>query len=276
MPSDCARDAHPSISNIGFSSRQPRRHGEYGSEEIAFTSIVRSARAPSVHQCELCIPMTLTTGSTHGPHRPDWLPTVDVAGPHQLPVLHGASFTRMPTCAGAFSRPISKDRRSSALLHGYVGDLELLRLLKNPARFLALASEHQAVITPDLSLLRGMPVFERQWATWRSRAVGAFFEDRGIPVIPNLRWAELSDLDFVCDGLRNASTICISTQGILRDRELMHILEAGLVQVIKTLGPECVIVYGSCSPRLHVILERVPTSQQIQTDIGRIHSLVGG
>ena len=107
-----------------------------------------------------------------------------------------------------------------------------------------------------------------------SRAVGAYFQNHALNVIPNIRWAEVKDLEFVLEGLPCNSVIALSSQGIMGDSYLTEIFETGLSSVLKALNPSQIIYYGKETKNLRRLcleyqLEIIPT------DISRVHRKVG-
>src|SRR5437016_6119311 len=73
----------------------------------------------------------------------------------------------------------------------YVWDDKLERLWRDPARQIAhfLTAGVGALIEPDFSLWADAPLAEQLWNTYRTRWMGRYWQEAGIPVIPNLNWS---------------------------------------------------------------------------------------
>lgn len=208
----------------------------------------------------------------NSPWKPNWLPSVEIAGESQIPKIFPYVITPGHYFGSGFTRPISRELRKCALMHGYLDDSRLMPMFRKPSRYMSLAIEHEALITPDYSSYISMPRFERILSTWRSRAVGAYFQYRGLNVIPNLRWANLDDLEFVCAGVSQNSTISISTQSLNQDQQLMQTFEIGLQSVMNILQPEVVVLYGGASEDIRNSITRASRLIHLPTDIGRVFS----
>lgn len=197
---------------------------------------------------------------------PSWLPSVEVVGESQFPRIYPVELPEMSRIE-AFTRLRADALSPKTAIHGWVDDYKLVPVRQTPGRYLTKFANYAAVVTPDFSLLRGMPRHERIKAVWDSRAVGAFFQSRGLTVIPNIRWATMSDLDFVLEGLPRNSAVAVSTQGLLRDSISRQIFVGGLSTVIQELRPENLIVYGQIPAEVADVTTSCPHLLTFPTNI---------
>jgi len=200
------------------------------------------------------------------PWKPPWLPNVEVAGTAQMPVLTSSLITQRVQNMQAFTKPAAPDLRASTLLHGFVADHKLRRLVRDPGRYLTLAAEHLAVVTPDLSIRDGMPPHERFHSAWLNRAVGAFFQSRGLQVIPSVRWSTETDLEVMLDGLPCQSAVVLSVQSMVRDFRALQTLSRGIPILLERLAPKQVFLYGQAPEGIAKKLHRVAEVFQFPTD----------
>lgn len=219
---------------------------------------------------------TTTTNSTIrtrwvSPLEPKWMPPTDVAGIEQLPVLPRYEFNTDPTTMVSFIRADVRTDTSTTLLHGYVSDDRLRAIERDPSRYLAKFSQFQAVITPDHSIRRGMPPHARTRAAWIGRAIGSFYSHHGLNVIPNVRWAQIEDLDVVLCGLPVESTIAISMQGLARDPEVLQTLIDGMPIVMNQLRPSTVVTYGVLPQWFKELIPNQTRILNFPTDISLVH-----
>jgi len=209
------------------------------------------------------------------PWIPQWANDFASCAPHGIPIL---APPRQPLTAigvGSSKRPVPPEARRDSILHFYMDDVELNRLYCKPSKVLNLASQHRAVITPDFSLLLGMPEHQRIRSVVQSREIGAYLQAHGIDVIPNIRWSSRLDLDFVLDGLPLGGSLAISTQGIIRNRTLRTILLCGIPVVLERMKPTSVLIYGS---NAFGIKEAFPNDLHVlhfQSDLSAVHSKMG-
>lgn len=200
---------------------------------------------------------------------PNWLPQLEVVGKYQIPQMQHTNAPNFEEVR-AFTRASEISRPEKFALHGWVDDFKLEPLRNNPGRYIKRFSAYAAVITPDFSVLSEMPPQERIRAVWNSRAIGRYFQSRGLTVIPTVRWATMSDLIFSLEGLPKHSTIAISSQGLLRDRGLKRVFINGIGTVIDQLELENLVFYGPTCQEIETTLESVPNVHWFGTDISRV------
>lgn len=208
----------------------------------------------------------------YSPWRPSWLPPVEVSNGHQLPLLTSRDLSEKPLYTTSFIRSDDCANHGSSLLHGYVDDARLNAISKNPSRYLQKFATHLATITPDFSVKIGMPIQDRIRSIFMGRAIGAFLEYHGLAVVPNIRWAERSDLDFVCEGLGQNGTIALSTQGLLSDKVLLNNFESGLPKILEILKPCQIILYGTATSNFYNLVADCHVIE-FPTDRHRVHLL---
>lgn len=83
------------------------------------------------------------------------------------------------------------------------------------------------------------------WNIFRSRTIGAWLQQKGIKVIPNIRFGDKRTFDCCCDGISKHSVIVIGSLGCLKYKEYRATFEEGVRHVVDILGPETIVFYGS-------------------------------
>lgn len=126
----------------------------------------------------------------------------------------------------------------------YMHDVAFKQILTSTSKYLNELSKYKAVISPDCSLYRDMPLCLQITNTYMNRAVGFYFQKNGIYVIPNVRWGDERSFEFCFDGLPINDIVCISTHGCIRGYENKYYFKLGLEQMLKILKPQVVLVYG--------------------------------
>ena len=204
--------------------------------------------------------------------RPGWFPDVAVTGIQSMPVLGPCDLGDEQYSLTSFLRMKRDVDMSSMVVHGYAYDSRLRSLYTNPARYLSKFSQFAAVIAPDFSMYRSMPQHERVKSSWASKSVAAYYQTHGLKVVPNVRWSEIADLDFVLEGLPSDSTISVSTQSITRDPQSFKVLREGIPTVIGSLRPKRLIVYG---PLPTLLQDEIGTQTRLlhyATDCACVHT----
>ena len=213
---------------------------------------------------------THTGRHTTSPWSYDWFPRVPVTQSNQFPIFEPVHLPIEPRYATSFVRSDDCPSHRTSLIHGFVDDTRLKRLLSNPGRHVSRFADHLGVITPDFSIMLGMPIYDRMRSVHLSRYVGAYWQLHGLRVIPNVRWADPNDLEFALEGLPSESTIALSTQSLHSDWLLHKNFEEGLVELLETICPLHIILYGKPTKNFYSIigLHRVSV---LPTDKCRVH-----
>ncbi len=150
----------------------------------------------------------------------------------------------LPVRLISFSKAV-KGTDFSAWVHFYEDDVAFERLWNNPQRYLPILQRYEGVITPDFSLYRDMPLAMQIWNIYRSRAIGHWLQNNGIPVIVNVRWADYRTHRLCCAGVPKHSVIAVGSHGCIKIHREQEYFVKGLEYAVTELKPETILVYGS-------------------------------
>lgn len=144
-------------------------------------------------------------------------------------------------------------RSKHGYLHFYVHDCRYGGILTNTRKYDDLISQFDGIITPDPTIVIGMPHCIQAASTYMNRAIGYYEQCRGINVIPNVRWGDPSTYDFCFLGIPKHSVVAISTHGaVARDKASGNLLrryfKQGLKEMLDVLEPTDVVVRGFMPP----------------------------
>lgn len=182
----------------------------------------------------------LTTGF------PDWYPNWWPVEPEtQMPVLEVPRFDTVPGSATAFDKRGKASSPESTLLHFYVADRKLRSQVTRPQRFVEPFSHFWGITAPDFSIRAGDPKDMRMIAVRLSRMVAAFYQSKGIRVVPHIRWCDSRDYSFCFLGVQSGSTVSVSTHGLWRHQTLRKSFLDGLNVLCERLSPPVLIVHGA-------------------------------
>lgn len=142
-------------------------------------------------------------------------------------------------------RYINHATENSNWIHFFGFDEYLEDVWENPEIWAKQLKRFSGVISPDLSVCRDMPFPQQLYNTYRNRVLAHFFAQQGIPIIPNIRWADERSLEFVFEGIDRNSTVCVSTSGMLAHTSDRECFRRGFDAMVKTMTPSTILVYGS-------------------------------
>lgn len=191
-----------------------------------------------------------------------WLPPFGSEGTEAIPMLQ-----RQPPTINRFSRLIPFEKRNSvnpseqSLIHFFVADEKFRPLALNPAPYIHGLSRFTAVATPDFSMHRDMPRHRRISSVWANRAIGSYFQSRGLHVIPTIRWSMKSDYDYCFAGIPKGETVVVSNHGCWRSQDDKYFFMHGFEEMLTVLSPARVILHGS---QLSGSIERLQPECEIE------------
>ena len=151
---------------------------------------------------------------------------------------------RKPHKLIAFSKAVhSADY--DAWVHFYEDDTVFERLWNRPNTYLPILKKFKGVISPDFSVYRDMPLVMLQWNIYRSRAIGFWLQENGIPVIPNIRFGDDRTFELSCAGVNRHGVIAVGSHGCIKLLNERKYFKNGLKHVIDALEPTTLVVYGA-------------------------------
>lgn len=124
-------------------------------------------------------------------------------------------------------------------------------------------SEYPGIISPDCSLYLDMPLCLQIANVYMNRAIGHYLQEKGLYVIPNVRWGD--ERTFTIDilpekvaflGIPKHSIVSIGTYGCVKSKEAKYYFREGLRAMLDELEPEVVLVYGSMPKQIFDGLEK--------------------
>lgn len=134
----------------------------------------------------------------------------------------------------------------------YEHDYNFAQILKNPEELVREFSEFPGIVTPDNSVYVDSPLTVQIANVYRNRAIGHFYQRKGIYVIPNVRWGDersytkcILPEKFAFLGVPKDSIVCIGTYGACKSPEEKYHMREGLKAMLDELVPQTVLVYGA-------------------------------
>lgn len=141
-----------------------------------------------------------------------------------------------------------------AFMHFFLDDYHFESIWNKPERSVDKVQIVSGALTPDFSVLTGMPKATQLYQVYRSCWVGCFWQSQGITVIPTAQWAEPDTFEWCFAGIPFGSTVAISALGIKQDE--VAAFDIGLNELMKQKYPSHLLVYGELPgfvPYTHVV-----------------------
>ena len=169
----------------------------------------------------------------------------------EIPSIEAPENIRIPKSLTPFSKRKYVESKDTAICE-YEHDIRFANLIYSTREQVAEIKQFSALITPDCSIYRDMPLCLQITNTYFNRAVGAFFQENGAYVITNIRWGDERSYTtcelpekFAFLGAPKKSIVSIGTYGCIKGAENKYHFKAGLEAMLQELEPKVVLVYGS-------------------------------
>lgn len=146
-----------------------------------------------------------------------------------------------------YARTLAKESADVGI-HFFLDDYQFERVWRQPEAYTETLRRFSCVLTPDFSTYSDMPMPMQMWNVYRSRAVGRYWQDQGLTVIPTLQWAEPSSYAYCLTGLPEGATVAVSTVGVRKDPMAVALWRRGMEQALEWVHPERVLHYGPRIP----------------------------
>ena len=166
----------------------------------------------------------------------------ETAGDYGIPILEPCD--AKPKDLLAFNYVMSQKFATDAGIHFFIDDYQFERVWNQPEKYMEKLRPYPCVFTPDFSLYTDMDLPVQIWNTYRSRLIGAYWQSKGLNVVPTLQWSTARSFDFVFDGLPKNSTVAVSAIGANSDWYSRFLWKYGMAEAIRRLEPARILVYG--------------------------------
>ena len=172
----------------------------------------------------------------------------------KIPVIEKPSRIIIPSGITPFSK-IKYQTDLTEAIGFYENDTLFADVLKDPEKYISTFRKYAAIISLDCSLYRNASPAVQVTNIYRSRAIGSYYQRRGVYVIPQIRWG--NELTYTTKyfpekvaflGVAKHSIVAIGTYGCIKSKEDKYYFKSGLEEMLLELEPEIVLVYGPMPP----------------------------
>lgn len=126
-------------------------------------------------------------------------------------------------------------------VHFYIDDYRMEGLYSYPTRSLNRLRQYKFLISPDYSLYKDMPRSLQIMNVFKSHWCGAYWQNLGLTVIPNVSWSDVASFDFCFDGLEKGSIVAV---GMIGCKHCKHAFMCGYNEMLNRIDPKAVICFG--------------------------------
>lgn len=127
-------------------------------------------------------------------------------------------------------------------VHFFVDDYRFLGIYDNPERTLNRYSQYKFLLTPDFSTYADMDLWRQLDSVAKNRWVGAYWQSKGLSVIPTVSWSDARSFEFCFDGIEQGGIVAVGMIGCKRS----HLgFMRGYNAMLERLQPNKIIVFGA-------------------------------
>lgn len=167
----------------------------------------------------------------------------DAQGKWNIPIVQKCEFdvstVNLISYSDTKSNEIDKHRQKG--VHFYIDDYRMEGLYRNPEKYVDRLRQYRFIITPDYSLYRDMPLAIQLMNIFKSRWCGAYWQSKGITVIPNVSWSDSTSFSFCFDGIEEGSIVAVGMIGSKRNKTAFM---RGYNEMLRRIKPSAIICFG--------------------------------
>lgn len=132
-------------------------------------------------------------------------------------------------------------------VHFFVDDYRFSGIYNNPQKTLRKYSQYRFLLSPDFSAYADMNLWRQLENVAKNRWVGAYWQSKGLSVIPTISWGLAQSFDFCFDGVENNGIVAIGMIGCKKDR--LRFMR-GYNALLERVNPKQIICFGTPFPEM--------------------------
>ena len=109
------------------------------------------------------------------------------------------------------------DNCKDYIAHFFFDDYNFMAAWREPDKYIDRLREFKAVVSPDFSLYTDFPRALQILACYRRQWCGAYWQEKGIDVIPDVRWGDEESFNYCFLGIPNGGTTGVVAKRTDRD-----------------------------------------------------------
>jgi hypothetical protein len=132
-------------------------------------------------------------------------------------------------------------------IHFFTYDWNFEAVYTKPEVTLEKLTQYYALLTPEFSTYKDMPLMLQGYSVFKNRWCGAFWQSHGMTVIPTITWGTPNSYEFCFDGVEQGSVVAVSTYA--REHNRNGFME-GYNKMLEVIRPSAIICYGDPFPEM--------------------------
>lgn len=161
-----------------------------------------------------------------------------------LPVIKKQTIdtTAIELIACSDTRPHEREDNKRFGVHFFVDDYRFNGIYDNPEKTLDKYSQYKFLLSPDYSTYADMNLWRQIESVAKNRWVGAYWQSKGLTVIPTISWGLSQSFDFCFDGVEKHSIVAVGMIGCKKNR--INFMR-GYNVMLEKIQPKKIICFGT-------------------------------
>ena len=144
-----------------------------------------------------------------------------------------------------FTEAVNSKIDKSTGIHMFLYDFQFERLWNTPNKYIPMLLKAGAVCSPDFSMYTDTPRALNLYNHYRKHWLAAFWQTKGITVIPTICWSDDQSFEWCFDGEPQGGVVAVSSIGVMKDQEARNRFMEGYRRMIEALQPTEIFFMGS-------------------------------
>lgn len=140
------------------------------------------------------------------------------------------------------------DDPENYIAHFYYDDFKFMSAWRDPDKYIEKLRKFKAVVSPDFSSYTDFPIVLQILGAYRRNWCGAYWQTKGIDVIPDVQWGNEETFKWCFDGIPKDATVAISSLGVKGNKEFNGVedtlFKKGFEEMMSRLHPKTILWYG--------------------------------
>lgn len=158
-------------------------------------------------------------------------------------------------------------------VHFFLEDYQFFRYWTGVELYMPMLQKFRCVCTPDFSLYTDFPKAVQLYNHYRKHWLGAYWQQKGLTVIPSVSWSDERSLAWCFDGDPVGGVVAVSSVGTQMNSRCRRLFLTGYERMIAQLSPTMVLFHGDVPPECRGNIVKIGAHQaklrQIAPDLAR-------
>ena len=168
----------------------------------------------------------------------------ETVGKWNIPLIKKQKFdsreVRLIACSDTKTNDSENNKKRG--VHFFVDDYRFNGIYDHPERTLPRYSQYAFLLLPDYSTYSDMSMWRQLENVAKNRWVGAYWQSKGLTVIPTVSWGLAQSFDFCFDGIEKNATVAVGMIGCKRSKLLFM---RGYNAMLEKIEPSKIICFGT-------------------------------